>query len=91
MLFMSPPLTPRGERLMTQSIQLTQPQSRQQIFEELGIKLRSPPTLMGNDMPVPAFLSCTRLILHPPSLSRGLRLTWRCQPRVLTYGCALAT
>ena len=74
MLFMSPPLTPRGERLMTQSIQLTQPQSRQQIFEELGIKLWSPSTLMGNAKPVPTFLSCTttRLILHPPTSPANL-------------------
>ena len=74
---------------MTQSIQLTQPQSRQQIFEELGIKLWSPPTLMGNDMPVPAFLSCTRLILHPPAYPAV-----SVQPggaSLLTYGCALAT
>ena len=54
---------------MIQSIQLTQPQSRQQIFKELDIKRRSPPTLMRNAMPVQAFLSCTttRLILHLPA------------------------
>ena len=59
---------------MTQVYNQHNPQSRQQIFKELGIKLWSPSTLMGNAMPVPTFLSCTttRLILHPPASPANL-------------------